>query len=169
MVLKQTLKQIVQSTALAGAIAIFGGCEIEESDSVLPNKQEYVNPGAADIRGTWYDKGLSGGWYGPNKTWGFSWWYLKQYGTNIEGKFEQELYRDHDSYDSLEQVTGVRPYFRFDRSLLKDFCHLAHECLTEFMRAALRLPDGHEREDSPQFRGLQPLRLHSRHHAAYPR
>lgn len=37
----------------------------------------------------------------------------------------------------------LRTYFRFDRDLLKDFCRLAHECLVEFMRTTLGLPDGH--------------------------
>ena len=36
----------------------------------------------------------------------------------------------------------LRPYFRFDRDLLKDFCRLAHECLVEWMRTTLSLPDG---------------------------
>jgi hypothetical protein len=36
----------------------------------------------------------------------------------------------------------LRPYFRHDRDLLKDLCHLAHECLVAYMRATLGLPDG---------------------------
>ncbi len=36
----------------------------------------------------------------------------------------------------------LRPYFRFDRDLLKAFCRLAHECLVEYMRTTLGLPDG---------------------------
>jgi hypothetical protein len=36
----------------------------------------------------------------------------------------------------------LRPYFRFNRELLKDFCHLAHETITEYMQTTLRLPDG---------------------------
>jgi hypothetical protein len=36
----------------------------------------------------------------------------------------------------------LRPYFRFDRDLLKDLCHLAHECLLEYLRTTLDLPDG---------------------------
>ena len=36
----------------------------------------------------------------------------------------------------------LRPYFRHDRGLLKDLCHLAHECLVAYMRATLGLPDG---------------------------
>ena len=35
----------------------------------------------------------------------------------------------------------LRPYFRFDRGLLKEFCHIAHESLLVYMRAALDLPD----------------------------
>ena len=27
----------------------------------------------------------------------------------------------------------LRPYFRYDRSLLKDLCRIAHQCLLEFM------------------------------------
>jgi Zn finger protein HypA/HybF involved in hydrogenase expression len=37
----------------------------------------------------------------------------------------------------------LRTYFRFDRALLKDLCHLAHECLLEYLRTTLNLPDGH--------------------------
>jgi hypothetical protein len=36
----------------------------------------------------------------------------------------------------------LRPYFRFDRDLLKDLCHLAHECLLDYLRTTLDLPDG---------------------------
>jgi hypothetical protein len=36
----------------------------------------------------------------------------------------------------------LRPYFRFDRTLLKDLCRLAHECLLDYLRATLNLPDG---------------------------
>jgi hypothetical protein len=36
----------------------------------------------------------------------------------------------------------LRTYFRFNRDLLKDFCRLAHECLLDYMRTTLGLPDG---------------------------
>jgi len=36
----------------------------------------------------------------------------------------------------------LRPYFRFDRTLLKEFCHIAHTCLLESKQTALDLPDG---------------------------
>ena len=36
----------------------------------------------------------------------------------------------------------LRPYFRFDRDLLKDFCRIAQQCLREFLRTTLDLPDG---------------------------
>ena len=36
----------------------------------------------------------------------------------------------------------LRPYFRFDRDLLKDLCRLAHECLIEYLRTTLGLPEG---------------------------
>ena len=32
-------------------------------------------------------------------------------------------------------------YFRFNRALLKDYCHIAHECLITYMRTTLDLPD----------------------------
>ena len=32
-------------------------------------------------------------------------------------------------------------YFRYDRDLLKDLCRVAHECLIEFLRTSLGLPD----------------------------
>jgi hypothetical protein len=36
----------------------------------------------------------------------------------------------------------LRPYFRFDRDLLKDLCRIAQQCLREFLRTTLDLPDG---------------------------
>jgi len=36
----------------------------------------------------------------------------------------------------------LRLYFRFNRDLLKDFCRIAHECLLDYMRTTLALPDG---------------------------
>ena len=36
----------------------------------------------------------------------------------------------------------LRPYFFFNRALLKDFCRLANDSLREFMRLTLGLPDG---------------------------
>jgi len=36
----------------------------------------------------------------------------------------------------------LRPYFRFDRDLLKDFCRLAHACLVEYMQTTLGLREG---------------------------
>ena len=36
----------------------------------------------------------------------------------------------------------LRPYFRYDRDLLKDLCRVAHECLIEFLRTSLGLPKG---------------------------
>ena len=36
----------------------------------------------------------------------------------------------------------LRPYFRYDRSLLKDLCRIAHQCLLEFMQTTLGLPGG---------------------------
>jgi len=39
----------------------------------------------------------------------------------------------------------LRPYFRFNRDLLKDLCRIAHECLLDYLRTTLDLPD--ERED----------------------
>jgi hypothetical protein len=35
----------------------------------------------------------------------------------------------------------LRPYFRFNRELLKDLCRIAHECLLEYMRTTLDLAD----------------------------
>jgi Putative transposase/Transposase zinc-binding domain len=36
----------------------------------------------------------------------------------------------------------LRPYFRYDRDLLKNLCRVAHECLIEFLRTSLGLPEG---------------------------
>jgi len=35
----------------------------------------------------------------------------------------------------------LRPYFRFDRNLLKDLCRIAHECLIEYLRTTLGLTE----------------------------
>ena len=36
----------------------------------------------------------------------------------------------------------LRPYFRFDRTLLKEYCHIAHECLVAYLRTTLDQPEG---------------------------
>lgn len=36
----------------------------------------------------------------------------------------------------------LRPYFRFDRGLLKELCRTANLCLVDFMRTVLGLPEG---------------------------
>lgn len=38
----------------------------------------------------------------------------------------------------------LRPYFKFDRSLLKDLCRIGRGCLVEWMREALGWPEGVE-------------------------
>ena len=95
-----SLGRLVKKLFLGAAVlAAVTGCEDDEP--------EYVALGTADVRGTWYEHGSRGGWYGPNHEWGFNWYYFKQYGTNIEGKFEFELYDQNDTYASLMDVRGV--------------------------------------------------------------
>jgi hypothetical protein len=65
------------------------------------NSKEYVAPNTVDVRGTWYEHGYNGGWYGPDKEWSFHFWSIRQYGTNIQGKFQTEL------YDSSLDITGT--------------------------------------------------------------
>jgi len=36
----------------------------------------------------------------------------------------------------------LRPYFRYNRTLLKDLCRIARDCLVDYQRAVLHLPDG---------------------------
>ncbi len=36
----------------------------------------------------------------------------------------------------------LRPYFRYEPDLLKDLCRIAHECLLEYLRNTLHLPEG---------------------------
>lgn len=79
------------------------GCEEDDDD----DEHQYVSPGTADVRGTWYDDGLSGGWFGPDDTWGFEWYYFEQYGTNIEGRTDYELYDQNNGYDELDRVFGT--------------------------------------------------------------
>jgi len=53
------------------------------------------------------------------------------------------LHLRHPQDDGVpEPAEGLRPYFRFDRDLLKDLCRLAHECLLDYLCATLDLPDG---------------------------
>ena len=35
----------------------------------------------------------------------------------------------------------LRPYFKFHRAPLKDLCRIAHQCLTEYFRSAVGLPE----------------------------
>jgi hypothetical protein len=35
----------------------------------------------------------------------------------------------------------LRPYFFYNRDLLKEFCHLAHDCILEWMRTTLDLSE----------------------------
>lgn len=92
------------------AISIIGlaGCEPEED-----KKEQFVPEGTADMRGTWYDRGAKGGWYGPEKTWGFGWLYFEQYGTNIFGREDPELYLQNNAYEDLPELTGTIDGNRF--------------------------------------------------------
>jgi hypothetical protein len=36
----------------------------------------------------------------------------------------------------------LRPYFRYNRTLLKDLCRIARDCLVDYQRTVLHLPDG---------------------------
>jgi len=106
------IKGLVKKLVLGSAItlsSVLSGCGVE---SMITNPQ-YVEEGCADVRGTWYQHGsTSGGWYGnPNdpkfaSEWGFSWYYLKQYGNKIEGKSEYEFYKNNNKYNSLPDVVG---------------------------------------------------------------
>jgi len=53
------------------------------------------------------------------------------------------LHLRHPQDDGVpEPAEGLRPYFRFDRNLLRDLCRIAHACLLEYLRATLDLPEG---------------------------
>lgn len=95
----KTLKNILLSGIAGLALLANYGCEKEDPE-------QYISEGAADVRGTWYDKGNLGGWYGPDNTWGFEWYYFEQYGTNITGKYEHELYQQYEQYDYLPDLNG---------------------------------------------------------------
>ena len=89
----------LRTLLLAGVLALGLGCE--------KDSEQFVAPNTADVRGTWYEHGSSGGWYGPNNEWGFGWFYLEQSGTNISGKWEHELYDKGKVYDDLTNVRGT--------------------------------------------------------------
>jgi len=97
--IKKSAQRLILATGVGVASSFLTGCE-KEGDS------QYVSPDTADVRGTWYDPGSTGGWFGPDNRWGFEWYYLEQYGTNIEGKTEFEFYEQNDTYGSLQNLKG---------------------------------------------------------------
>ncbi|NCD26806.1 MAG: hypothetical protein EOL86_14620 [Deltaproteobacteria bacterium] len=42
----------------------------------------------------------------------------------------------------LRPAQMLRVYFKYDRDLLKDLCRMANECLRDYLRVALDLPEG---------------------------
>jgi len=36
----------------------------------------------------------------------------------------------------------LRPYFRYNRDLLKDLCRIAQQCITDYLRTTMGLPEG---------------------------
>jgi hypothetical protein len=96
------LGRLVQKLFLGAAIAVaplLNGCEKATDDEGESPPAEYVTPGNADVRGTWYNHGIHpGGWYGPEHAWDFGWYYIKQYGTNVEATYERELYKEFKQY-----------------------------------------------------------------------
>ena len=132
--MKKTLKQIINSGKILGASSLaalaiaFSGCGTDDEEDYsspvvstnspaatnsVPSTpaepeepEQYVAPNTKDIRGTWYSPGNSGGWYGPYNEWGFGWYYFEQYGEDIRGKCEYELYQQGWGYDYLNDVRG---------------------------------------------------------------
>lgn len=89
----KTLKEIVDSSCKSmkiAAAAVAAGAYL-----LMPNHAK-AEPAtnAADVRGTWYEHGSTGGWYGPYKEYNFHFLFLKQDGTNIQGEYQSELYPD---------------------------------------------------------------------------
>lgn len=117
------LEELVQKLFLWAAVVVTplaGGCKENRhhpSQYVAPGNSDwcvnwrdtclYVAPGDAIVCGTWYEHGNSGGWYGPYNEWGFGWFYFKQDGSNIEGKYEHELYQQGYPCSELRRVSGV--------------------------------------------------------------
>ena len=104
------LKRLIQKLfagATYVAVPLLSNCGNENFYGINDSRQQYVAPNTADVRGTWYGHGSSGGWFGPNQEWGFAWYYLKQYGTDVEGKYEYELYEQNNNYYSLSNLSGT--------------------------------------------------------------
>jgi len=99
--IKKTAQKFLLGTALSIA-PFLSGCT-----PGLGLEDQYVSENTSDVRGTWYKHGNAGGWYGPNEEWNFGWYYLKQYGNDVEGKYEHELYTTKAYYNDLETVTGT--------------------------------------------------------------
>lgn len=99
--MKKLIQRLLLGTAFA-AMPFLVGCEKDSGGD------QFVSPGTADVRGTWYKHGNSGGWYGPNKEWGFGWVYVdEQNGTNVQGRYENELYEQGYDYESLSDLRGT--------------------------------------------------------------
>jgi hypothetical protein len=88
------------------AALLLMGCECEDDKSGEKRhqeRQEFVSAGQLDVRGTWYETGFDGGW-GPRNDWGFSWLYIRQYGSDIHAAQDQELYDQGTALDFDEYV-----------------------------------------------------------------
>ena len=74
----------------------------------LGGPTQFVDPNTADVRGTWYMHGASkNGWFGPDNEYWFGWYYLEQYGSEIRGRYEHELYYKGKEIKELTEVIGT--------------------------------------------------------------
>jgi len=86
------LKNLVQGVCLGTVLAVTS--PLNANDWLDEDKSQFVATNTANVKGVWYEHGWSGGWYGPNQEYNFKFLSLKQYGTNIQGVYQDELYND---------------------------------------------------------------------------
>jgi hypothetical protein len=130
------IQDLVQKLLLGAVVSVSpivnSGCGFEP---------QYVEEGCADVRGTWYQHGQpNSGWHGPDKEWGFSWYYLEQHGKKIEGRAEYEYYDNNTRYDNLPLVMGN---VEGDRVYLQVIDRNGVNCLTfdaEVLREDFMMP-----------------------------
>jgi len=86
------LRKLIQGACLGTALAI--NSSLGANNWLDEDKSQFVTTNTANVKGVWYEHGSRGGWYGPDKEYNFHFLSLKQYGTNIQGVYQDELYND---------------------------------------------------------------------------
>jgi len=97
------LRNLVQGLFIGAALVATPLFSADREGTNQP--KEFVAPNTIDVRGTWYEHGWSGGWFGPEKEYNFNFWSFRQYGNKIQGVLQHELY-DHEEGDLTGTING---------------------------------------------------------------